>query len=206
MELVAGFAAVVVVGVLAAAQRLRRPGGVLAAPIASIRDGVPCTVAGTVVRLPDTELLVSPISGQSCVYYRALVTRGTQPPILVMSEERRTAFGLVDDTGRAVIDPAGATLELDERRTGVGLTPPRQLIEDLRARHPREWSDRLRFSERVIGPGDQLIVSGQSLREPDPDPTRAAADYREGATRLRIGGSRRTPLVLRDPPGEPTLS
>jgi hypothetical protein len=192
--------------VLAAFHGWRHPARARPTLIVEVVDGTSCVIRGTVVRLPDTELLVSPITGQSCVYYRALVTRGTEPPILVMSEERRAAFGLVDDSGRAVIDPAGAILELDERRTGVALTPRPELVEDLRAHHAREWSGRLRFSERVIGPGDQLIIAGHALREPDPDPRQADAGYRGGATRLRLGGSRHAPLVLRDPPEAPTLS
>ncbi len=206
MELAVGVAAVVAMGMIAAVHG-RRGGATAVRSIAEAVEGTVCTVRGTVVQLRDSELLVSPISGQTCVYYRALVTRGGEPPILIMSEERRTAFGLVDGTGRAVIDPAGAILELVERRTGIALTPRPELVEELRAHHLRERSGRLRFSERVIGPGDQVAITGHALREPDPDPTRAGANYREGATtRLRLSGSARVPLVVRDVPGEPTLS
>ena len=53
--------------------------------------------------------------------------------------------------------------------------------------------------EGVIAVGETITVAGHPVREPDPDGAARATGYRDGlATRLRLRGSKRHPLLISD--------
>jgi hypothetical protein len=120
--------------------------------------------------------LEAPFTGAPCVYYRYRIEQE------VRSNKRRSwrtvargdssawGFYLEDDTGRVLVDPAGAEVDLshDWKETNPELAP--RLLAAL-ARDgvdPEGWLFRkkLRFTEWHIAPGDPLYVLGVAQERP----------------------------------------
>ncbi len=120
--------------------------------------------------------LEAPFTGTACVYYRYRIEQE------VRSNKRRSwrtvaqgdssawGFYLEDDTGRVLVDPAGAQVDLahDWKETNPELAP--RLLAAL-ARDdvdPQGWllRKKLRFTEWHIAPGDPLYVLGVAQERP----------------------------------------
>ncbi len=132
---------------------------------------------------PIGEALIAPMTGRRCVYYDIKVeAKGIAPTptkmTVIAAESRAAPFLLVDATGRAIIDPAGADMLVSfNARSDFG----NQIYEvtpahiELFARHGRTvtggvYGTELRFREAVILVEDMITVLGVATREPDPDP------------------------------------
>ncbi|MDB4961491.1 MAG: hypothetical protein JWP01_1490 [Myxococcales bacterium] len=155
---------------------------------------------------PIGEPLISPMTGRRCVYYEVVVEgKGLQPKpakmTIVAHEVKAMPFLLVDGTGRAVIDPAGADLLVDfDARSGFGsagqiVTPAHQ---ELFARHGRTvlggmYGTDLRYRESVIEIEDMITVLGVGTREPDPEATGHGS-----RSRFRFTHTAKRPLMITD--------
>jgi len=128
----------------------------------------------------------------------------------LVHERKGVPFVLLDGEVRAVVDPLHVELALDfdVYTTSGTFDNPTPAEAALLARHHQlvrhrrrhGWSVNrvLRYDEAVIAIGETIAVLGTSMREPDPDAT--PTSYRELPTRVRIIGSRRSPLVISDKP------
>jgi hypothetical protein len=118
--------------------------------------------------------LKAPFTGRTCVAYIAIVEneyatgRGSPGSVTIAREIRAVPFQLDDESGRALVDPKGAELEIELDAEGISL-PERDVVSDaflrrLHARIPRD--PHLRFREGVINVGERvtLFVDGASVR------------------------------------------
>jgi len=178
-------------------QRIRR---VKRRRIKELDENVRARVTGTVRQ--HEQLLEAGMTGRPCVFYRVQVT-GTEPGKTTLKplidESRGVEFVIEDDTGRAIIDPMDARVDLhadawsDERSFDV----PTPRTDALLARHgyghlSHAWRSNLRIRESVILVGDRLTLVGFGVRLGDP----LSGVYREGASQLRMGGSVKHPLWM----------
>jgi hypothetical protein len=110
--------------------------------------------------------LLSPLANVDCHYYKAVAWDGRSAQDDQTSEARATEtlftpFCVEDDTGRLMIDPRGAQLDLpyeyDEAVSGESM--PECTRRFLR-RHGLATSGDTRVSEYAIKPGDSVFVFG----------------------------------------------
>lgn len=136
--------------------------------------------------------LVSPFSGRPCTYWSVTVKR---LELTLIHEERGLDFQVTDDTGKAFVRVAGATvLVADAARIQRGPFVPNDprarefITREARSIHPHFTAfGGMTFEESVIGEGDLVAVGGPASWEPDPSPGGAAmATYREAPRRLEL--------------------
>ena len=157
------------------------------------------------------EHMRGPLSGRPCLGYIARVeqhrTNGrTSYWRTIISEARVVPFVLLDGTGRAIIDGAGAklTLDFDSKSSSGTLDDPTEAERAFLARHRQQgkgliFNKTLRYREAIIGVGETVAVLGTAVREPDPNA--APADYRGAQpTLVRLTSSPKYPLVICDDP------
>jgi hypothetical protein len=181
-----------------------------ARPIADLPEDTEGRVVG--IARAHGEPLVAPLSGRPCVYYTARLEREpdatgpggeAMPWTTVASETRAVAFVIEDETGRALVEPTAAKVELRfepsvELGDGPGLTADQRAY--LARHHVTAQGAKLRYSEALISIGEAIAVFGSGAREPDPDAS-PADDYRgERPTRLRLTSSSRHPLLISNDP------
>lgn len=135
--------------------------------------------------------LVSPLSQRHCAYYKLVVERVHPPPTpseRIAYQARGQSFVIEDDSGRALVDPDLALVEVDYDR---------QLEVDGRGRLPQEVVELLRrldvvgenviVREGVLAVGEVVVVHGRMVREADDDAARAGAPSKDGPPRrLRV--------------------
>jgi hypothetical protein len=195
---VAGF--VVVRGMKAERGRPEQP-PMRPRPIAEARSAEAARIVGEV---QDGEKLAAPLSGRLCVHYVVMVVRATvmnkaawapvdlgtwrePPPEQLLREERGVSFCVVDGSGRALVDSAGAVTEL--MQDWYTLTEIEPLTEAQRAFLLRNGLEShvgrpLALYEAVLQPGDRVSIQAVGVREPEPEPV---TGYREQGWRLRMG-------------------
>lgn len=113
-------------------------------------------------------------------------------------------FQIVDGTGRSLIDPHGAEIELIFDRSGTfcDADPVQEAFLQRHGQSSKGWmfNKSLDYKEAVIEVNETIAVLGQGIREPDPEMA-PAQDYRSGPSmRLRLTSSPRFPLVISDDP------
>ncbi|HUQ08078.1 MAG TPA: GIDE domain-containing protein [Kofleriaceae bacterium] len=178
--------------------------------IAELREGRTGRLVG---RVGDGETLQAPFTGRSCVFYEATVEEyrssgKTGSWRQVVREARGVSFVLDDETGRAIVDPGGARVDVDidmTTRSGTfdDATPVEEAFLERHGLRSTGWvfNKSFRYREGVIEIGETIAVMGQGVREPDPDAVGKVGGYRSGPpTRLRLGGSARHPILLSDAP------
>jgi hypothetical protein len=178
--------------------------------IGELREGRTGRVVG---KVGDGETLQAPFTQRSCVFYEATVEEfrssgKTGSWRQVVREARGVPFVLDDGTGRAIIDPNGARVDVDidmTTRSGTfdDATPVEEQFLTRHGMRSTGWllNKSLRYREGVIEVGETIAVMGQGVREPDPDAVGKVGGYRSGPpTRLRLGGSPRHPILLSDAP------
>ena len=178
--------------------------------IAELREGRTGRIVG---KVGDGETLQAPFTGRSCVFYEATVEEyrssgKTGSWRQVVREARGVPFVLDDGTGRAIVDPGGARIDVDidmTTRSGTfdDATPIEEQFLTRHGLRATGWvfNKSLRYREGVIEVGETIAVMGQGVREPDPDAVGKVGGYRSGPpTRLRLGGSSRHPILLSDAP------
>jgi len=120
------------------------------------------------------KLLKSPFSGKDCVYYRYEIdemrtdNKGHSYWVTIKREEASTPFFLSDETGRVLIHPSGAKIDIkmDSRfESGIGHDPPAQVLSFLKVKRIAHdsfigFNKHMRYTEWFIAPGDKLYVMG----------------------------------------------
>ena len=144
-------------------------------------------------RLVGEAPLVAPLSQRPCAYYKLVVERQhpiPQPTERIAYQARGQSFMIEDDSGRALVDPDLALVEVDYDR---------QLEVDGRGRLPQSVVELLRrldvvgeavvVKEGVLAIGEVVAVHGRMVREADDDLARAATAGAPPARRLRVRAS-----------------
>ena len=186
-----------------AARRVRRLlAGMPRTPLGELPEDTPGRVTG-IARPLAKRVLEAPLSGRLCVYYAIVVDAVRAKRYKHLASEQDAVAFLLDDHGHhAVVDPTAARVSsaFDEVVRITGDTAPTARAAAILARHrllDGNWRffTEVRLREAVIEVDEAITILGAGTREPDRD---RAAEYRDGATRLRLTGSPRFPLVISD--------
>lgn len=196
-----------------AALRLGRVLSTKTSPIAVAR-GALVELQGRVVA---RELVTAPMSGAACVWFEYAVhehrgtSRGRSRWVKLCSGRAEREFVLEDDSGRALVRPRGAHVELAvdaHGSSGLFSDPTPQLQRFLTqvgvdATSLFGFNRRLRVTERFLSAGDALYVlgaarrcgpaeardSGASLVVDDRGPDFVLSDHGEGGLSMRLAGA-----------------
>ena len=206
---IAVVAAIVLGGYFQRGARLRRAlRGAPRSAIAEVAEGAVVRVHGTVTA---GATIIAPLTGRSCVFYEAVVeervSNGKSSSWRQrVREVRGVPFVIDDGTGRTLVDPTNAEVDvhLDATlRSGFldDPTPTEQAFLQRHAQAGQGWvfNKQLRYREGVIEVGERIAAMGRPVREPDPDAVGQVGGYRDALpTRVRLGGSPAHPIVLSD--------
>ena len=161
---------------------------------------------------PVGHTLIGPLTGRHCLYYVAIVEQHVSTGRSsywkqIIKEEMGVMFQIVDPSGRAIVDPAGADVELtfDGNSKSGTFNDADPIQEAFLQRHGKSsagwvFNKGLRYKEAMIEINETVAVLGSGIREPDPMMA-PAQDYRSGPpTLLRLTSSPKFPLVISDDP------
>jgi hypothetical protein len=141
--------------------------------------------------------LCAPLSGRACVYYMVLVE---QAGAIRWTECDGVAFALQDASGRAIIEPALATvaLLLDHREQARALREATPQQDAVLARHGYDLpgGDGLVFYEAVLLAGERATVVGAGRREPAGGSSQESDFRSPPAMQLRVAGTTAAPLSI----------
>ncbi|MEJ7603241.1 MAG: GIDE domain-containing protein [Kofleriaceae bacterium] len=206
LGVIIAFIVVCALAVVTRGQRIKR--ALRATPrfaIAELPEDAPGRAVGAA--RPTGEPLRAPLSGRPCIYYVAVVEElhGKQWKETVR-EERGVPFVLDDGSGRALVDPTGAEVELDIDTTGASGTlddaspaEPALLARHGRVSRGKLFNHSVKYREAIIAIGETVAVLGCAVREPDPGVPPTGEGYRQGpATRVRLTGAGKFPLRISD--------
>ncbi|HUQ08077.1 MAG TPA: hypothetical protein VM261_36530 [Kofleriaceae bacterium] len=144
--------------------------------IREVNDNAVGWISGRIIGAPP---LVAPYSKRPCFCYRAFV-EGTGD-----SRESVDELMIADDTGRAIIELAGATIQVELDHTSQG--------PSTKTRDGRTIEGPVR-REGILGPDELIAVHGACRWEMDPRPEQTVL-YRDPAPRrLRVTGGPRIQL------------
>jgi len=116
--------------------------------------------------------MAAPITGRSCYYYRTLVWEWRQEGknkrwVKIAGETMHVPFFIDDNTGRVLVDPRGADLDLhcdfeqefcDSFFTIKNSAPPN--VHSFLSRHGIFTSNKIKVEERCIKPKNSLFILG----------------------------------------------
>jgi hypothetical protein len=135
-------------------------------------------IAGKVVAFEGT-VMKSPFAQKDCVYYLFKVEEYRRQGknsrwVTVKKGEYRPEFYLQDDTGKVLVDPAGAEINVPkdfEYNSGLLNDPPARVKEFLKANDISHDSflglnKRMRYREYLIEPTDTVYVMGTAANNP----------------------------------------
>lgn len=169
--------------------------GVKPYPIGELPDGEVGRMVGTVREHKRT--LRGPLSGRACVYYLVLVE---QAGVILWTERDGVAFALEDSRGRAIIEPATASVALlldhrEQTRTPREATPQQDAVL---ARHGYNipGAEELVFYEAVIVADERVTVAGAGWREPVGGSSQESDFRSPPPMQLRIAGTDAAPLSI----------
>ncbi len=130
----------------------------------------------------------SPMTGKPCVYYRYTVEElrssgKSSRWVTIQKDEKGVPFYVRDDTGKVLVDPAGAKVDIPSDfgfTTGWRKKEPQTLLDFIKTSgivyNPGSLLKRkLRFSEHFLAPMDKCYVMGEAADNP----------YVEDATAVR---------------------
>lgn len=134
-------------------------------------------IVGKVIAV-ENNLLLSPFSNTKCVYYRYSVERWVKDGEnhrwqTVNSGKRSLPFLLEDNTGKVLIDPVGAKIDIRSTtfNSGAGQDPP-FIIKSYLASHSLDYEGffgmnyKMRYREAVIVPKEKLYIIGSATDNP----------------------------------------
>lgn len=154
---------------------------------------------------PLGEALTSPLGGRPCIYYLAIVTTGGKHPKEVAREERSVPCLVEDDSGRAIVDVAGAELVLGEDSVTTSGTFDDATETELAFLRKYNLSPTgtvfnkaLVYRESTISVDETIAIVGAGVREPDPDAPPSDAYRGAPAMRLRLTSTRYWRLRISD--------
>jgi hypothetical protein len=121
----------------------------------------------------------SPFTGKDCIYYLFRVEEYRRQGknsrwVTVKKGEYRSEFYVQDDTGKVLVNPDGADINVPkdfEYNSGLLNDPPAQVKEFLKANDISHDSflglnKRMRYREYLIGPADTVYVIGTAGNNP----------------------------------------
>lgn len=118
-------------------------------------------------QLMDGEPIIAPLTNHACLWYRYKIERKDERNdndghrwVIERQETSDNLFHLVDDTGKCIIDPDGAEISTDEKVQwyGDGSWPQNSPLQGGSSVFS---SDRYRYTEWLVLPGQPLYVIGQ---------------------------------------------
>ncbi|MFH1978151.1 MAG: GIDE domain-containing protein [Candidatus Aenigmatarchaeota archaeon] len=125
------------------------------------------------------KLLVSPFSGEKCVYYGYKIQEyrssgKTSSWVTVAKEEEHQSFFLKDETGHVLVDSRKAEIELKNKGefdSSWGKDPPLRVKEFLKSKNMSfegflGINKRMRYYEYVIKPRDKVYIMGTAGKNP----------------------------------------
>lgn len=198
--------------VVVLATRYSRWGKLRRAPrvrVADARDGAQVKLIG---RLRHVEPPIpAPLSLRPCAYYQVVVrqrkSRGDSSHWKTIIDEQRCVarFLLEDESGTALIETDQLQVKLDQDTqlssgTFNDASPELEAFLTSRGQQSRGWvfNKTLRYLEGVLEEGEVVVVQGLCHLEPDPDPARAGAGYRDRPLRPRLAASPEVRLLASD--------
>jgi hypothetical protein len=134
-------------------------------------------VCGSVVLCE--EKFKSPFTGKDCAYHMCTVENfmgGSRARwFQVLYDEKRAPFYVRDDTGKILIDPDKAFIQIslkEEYESGPNEEPPARIIEYLKTNEMAHKgllgrNKTMRFREYTIAEGDKVYVMGKAERDTD---------------------------------------
>ena len=168
-------------------------------------EGQPGRVVGKVE--PIGNELTSALFERPCIYYSCVAMRDLTRGITLSRgphwqtlaiETSSEPFAIVDDSGRAIVEPRnGQLVGFEAIRQHATLAAPTTAQRDFMKRHRIPAGADITVIETVIRAGDQIAVLGGGRRETDPD---APPDgYRNSRpTRLHLAYSKSYRLAFCD--------
>ena len=120
-------------------------------------------------QLMDGEPIIAPLTNHACLWYRYKIERkevshskdgDTTRWVTEREQTSDNLFHLVDDTGKCIVDPDGAEISTDEKVVWYGDSAWPQ-NSPLHSGGSMFSSDRYRYSEWLVLPGQPLYVIGQ---------------------------------------------
>jgi len=125
------------------------------------------------------KILKSPLTNKDCVYYFFIIEeyRSSEKGgrwVTIKTGAKRVPFFLQDDTGKVLVDPEGAQVEVNrdyEFYSSTTKTPPQSIIQFMESSGIRYKSflglnRSLRFREYFIAPKDKLYILGTAGDNP----------------------------------------
>lgn len=169
-------------------------------PIGSLKEGELARVVGTVRPLDHT--VVAPVSGVHCVYYHVVVdAQGPGGWKRLIDQPHGIPFILEDDSGFVYVDAHRAQLTTQHVRFYPALHPDPMFDRFLMANGVSPVNKAgLRVHEMRIDAGATFCVLGAGVLDIDPKAAHPETYRGERATRLRLAGGKKYPLVISDDP------
>jgi hypothetical protein len=151
-------------------------------------------------RIVDGGTLVAPITGRACVSFDAVILEVGPGRKVVTRGLRGTPFIVDDGSGKILVDPRGAYIQVVYDKSEVGRLDETEVADpDLLAPIAGKTGN-LRFDEGVLAIGEQVTVSGMitEVSSADDDPV-----YRRlASTELCIAGAADRPAVVSERPDD----
>jgi hypothetical protein len=180
---------------LKAAARMR-------AKIGELPESQMCSAVGRTRPLEMTAMLHAPLTNRPCFYYVVEAEmRERSTWVLIARERQGVPFVIQDATGRAVVEPAEARIDIEYDMTDIiwANPHPREHQFILRVKPdvaPLLYIKQVRFREAVIGPDELVSIMGAGVREPDPLAPPAETYRGEPMTRLRFSSAPEAELLV----------
>ena len=127
----------------------------------------------------DEKSMLSPFSRKKCIYYKYTIeefrkTGKSSHWVTVDNGEKSVPFYLKDNTGKVLVDPAGANIDIPkdtEFMSGIGRNPPTVVksflkINSLNFETSLGFNRNMRYREYFIEPGEELYVMGTAGDNP----------------------------------------
>lgn len=170
-------------------------------PIDSLADGKAATVRGTVEPIDPDALLVSPLTGQRCVYWLVVFDEvGVGGDFAELGRvEEGTPFLLRSDAGTARVVPDRPRVSIPSRAFSRPIMYAQELTQIARGKlkRPNYSTSWLRATVYALEPGAFVTIRGWCTREPDPQASEQVSGYREQLpTRPVLSGSRRVRMLI----------
>lgn len=162
-------------------------------------------IIGQVIPSKD-HLLKSPLFQKDCIYYRFTVEEYRRSGksshwATIKKDERRSLFYLQDETGKVLVDPTAASIEIKRDcayESGLGKDPP-EIIQQFLAANNITFEGLLginktmRFRESFIEPNDTLYILGTADEQPTIE--NMASDRREENIIIKKGTQEKTYII-----------
>ncbi|MBI5389437.1 hypothetical protein HZB01_03595 [Candidatus Woesearchaeota archaeon] len=130
--------------------------------------------------VPDKgKVLQSPLSRKNCVYYRCIIEEyrhaGKSSRWVTLKDENDgIPFFLQDETGKVLVDPIGADIEIPkdaQYNSSFGRDPPKEVQFFLKTQNIAfeglfGANKQMRFTEYYIAPQDKLYIMGTAMKNP----------------------------------------